>query len=84
MHFFFSSKVLSKLLFLSQGFSLVLVQHKEKDFLVAFGGSKKEPSNQVQDWNVIFSMASFLLLMLAGDCSQFCETSNFALCFITG
>ncbi|KAJ1385591.1 Kelch-type beta propeller [Sesbania bispinosa] len=31
-----------------QGFSLVLVQHKEKDFLVAFGGSKKEPSNQVE------------------------------------
>ncbi|CAI0466711.1 unnamed protein product [Linum tenue] len=32
----------------SQGFSLVLVQHKEKDFLVAFGGSRKEPSNQVE------------------------------------
>ncbi|XP_061349190.1 acyl-CoA-binding domain-containing protein 4 [Gastrolobium bilobum] len=32
----------------SKGFSLVLVQHKEKDFLVAFGGSKKEPSNQVE------------------------------------
>lgn len=31
----------------SQGFTLVLVQHKEKDFLVAFGGIKKEPSNQV-------------------------------------
>ncbi|KAK2646335.1 hypothetical protein Ddye_021530 [Dipteronia dyeriana] len=31
-----------------KGFSLVLVQHKEKDFLVAFGGSKKEPSNQVE------------------------------------
>ncbi|KAL5182514.1 Acyl-CoA-binding domain-containing protein 6 [Glycine soja] len=30
------------------GFSMVLVQHKEKDFLVAFGGSKKEPSNQVE------------------------------------
>lgn len=30
-----------------QGFSLELVQHKEKDFLVAFGGSRKEPSNQV-------------------------------------
>lgn len=32
----------------NKGFSLVLVQHKEKDFLVAFGGSKKEPSNQVE------------------------------------
>ncbi|KAA8548505.1 hypothetical protein F0562_000228 [Nyssa sinensis] len=32
----------------TQGFSLVLVQHKERDFLVAFGGSKKEPSNQVE------------------------------------
>ncbi|CAL1413296.1 unnamed protein product [Linum trigynum] len=31
-----------------KGFSLVLVQHKEKDFLVAFGGSRKEPSNQVE------------------------------------
>ncbi|WVZ13087.1 hypothetical protein V8G54_017617 [Vigna mungo] len=31
-----------------KGFSMVLVQHKEKDFLVAFGGSKKEPSNQVE------------------------------------
>ncbi|KAL8167198.1 hypothetical protein V2J09_008697 [Rumex salicifolius] len=30
------------------GFSLVLVQLKEKDYLVAFGGSKKEPSNQVK------------------------------------
>ncbi|KAL0457368.1 UNVERIFIED_CONTAM: Acyl-CoA-binding domain-containing protein 6 [Sesamum latifolium] len=30
-----------------QGFSLVLVQHKERDFLVAFGGTKKDPSNQV-------------------------------------
>ncbi|KAG4977654.1 hypothetical protein JHK86_037128 [Glycine max] len=30
------------------GFSLTLVQHKDKDFLVAFGGSKKEPSNQVE------------------------------------
>ncbi|CAK7333091.1 unnamed protein product [Dovyalis caffra] len=53
------------------GFSLVFVQHKDKDFLVAFGGSKKEPSNQVRDWNVIFAMESFLLLVLAGDCSQF-------------
>ncbi|XP_010243563.1 PREDICTED: acyl-CoA-binding domain-containing protein 4 [Nelumbo nucifera] len=32
----------------NKGFSLVLVQHKEKVFLVAFGGSKKEPSNQVE------------------------------------
>lgn len=32
----------------NKGFCLVLVQHKEKDFLVAFGGSKKEPSNQVE------------------------------------
>ncbi|XP_050220345.1 acyl-CoA-binding domain-containing protein 4 isoform X2 [Mercurialis annua] len=32
----------------NKGFSLVLVQHKEKDFLVAFGGLKKEPSNQVE------------------------------------
>ncbi|KAL5785276.1 hypothetical protein ACOSQ2_007668 [Xanthoceras sorbifolium] len=32
----------------NKGFSLVLVQHKEKDFLVSFGGSKKEPSNQVE------------------------------------
>ncbi|CAJ2634366.1 unnamed protein product [Trifolium pratense] len=32
----------------NKGFSLVLVQHKEKDYLVAFGGSKKEPSNQVE------------------------------------
>ncbi|CAN1164468.1 Acyl-CoA-binding domain-containing protein 6 [Linum perenne] len=32
----------------NKGFSLVLVQHKEKDFLVAFGGSRKEPSNQVE------------------------------------
>lgn len=32
----------------NKGFSLVLVQHKEKDFLVAFGGSKTEPSNQVE------------------------------------
>ncbi|KAL2979901.1 hypothetical protein AAZX31_13G198400 [Glycine max] len=32
----------------NQGFSLTLVQHKDKDFLVAFGGSKKEPSNQVE------------------------------------
>lgn len=32
----------------NKGFSLVLVQHKDKDFLVAFGGSKKEPSEQVE------------------------------------
>ncbi|KAK4798064.1 hypothetical protein SAY86_030390 [Trapa natans] len=32
----------------NKGFSLVLVNHREKDFLVAFGGSKKEPSNQVE------------------------------------
>nr|GME04611.1 acyl-CoA-binding domain-containing protein 4 [Ipomoea batatas] len=32
----------------NKGFSLVLVQHKERDFLVAFGGSRKDPSNQVE------------------------------------
>ncbi|XP_021290692.1 tip elongation aberrant protein 1 isoform X1 [Herrania umbratica] len=32
----------------NKGFSLVLVQHKDKDFLVAFGGCKREPSNQVE------------------------------------
>lgn len=32
----------------NKGFSLVLIQHKERDFLVAFGGSKKEPSDQVE------------------------------------
>lgn len=32
----------------SKGFSLVLVQHNERDFLVAFGGAKKDPSNQVE------------------------------------
>ncbi|XP_047981397.1 acyl-CoA-binding domain-containing protein 6 isoform X2 [Salvia hispanica] len=32
----------------NKGFSLVLVQHKERDFLVAFGGTKKDPSNQVE------------------------------------
>ncbi|KAH6769761.1 Galactose oxidase/kelch repeat superfamily protein [Perilla frutescens var. hirtella] len=32
----------------NKGFSLSLVQHKERDFLVAFGGSKKDPSNQVE------------------------------------
>lgn len=30
-----------------QGFSLVPVHHKDKVFLVAFGGSRKESSNQV-------------------------------------
>nr|XP_027121119.1 acyl-CoA-binding domain-containing protein 6 [Coffea arabica] len=32
----------------NKGFSLVLVQHKERDFLVAFGGSKKDASDQVE------------------------------------
>lgn len=32
----------------NKGFSLVLVPNKERDFLVAFGGFKKEPSNQVE------------------------------------
>ncbi|CAL5413185.1 unnamed protein product [Camellia sinensis] len=32
----------------NKGFSLVLMQHKERDFLVVFGGSKKEPSNQIE------------------------------------
>ncbi|KAK4405600.1 Monothiol glutaredoxin-S4 [Sesamum angolense] len=32
----------------NKGFSLVLVQQKERDFLVAFGGTKKDPSNQVE------------------------------------
>ncbi|KAG8370004.1 hypothetical protein BUALT_Bualt14G0072500 [Buddleja alternifolia] len=32
----------------NKGFSLALVQHKERDFLVAFGGTKKDPSNQVE------------------------------------
>ncbi|XP_022760508.1 kelch domain-containing protein 4-like isoform X2 [Durio zibethinus] len=32
----------------NKGFSLVLVQQKDKDFLVAFGGYRKEPSNQVE------------------------------------
>ncbi|OVA12026.1 hypothetical protein BVC80_8993g29 [Macleaya cordata] len=32
----------------NKGFSLVLVEHKEKVFLVAFGGYKKEPSNQIE------------------------------------
>ncbi|CAL5347042.1 unnamed protein product [Camellia sinensis] len=44
----------------NKGFSLVLMQHKERDFLVVFGGSKKEPSNQEKlkapkgkDWKAI-------------------------------
>ncbi|CAN8300524.1 unnamed protein product [Cochlearia groenlandica] len=36
----------------NKGFSLVLLQHKEKDFLVAFGGTKKDPSNQVETFVV--------------------------------
>ncbi|GLU08345.1 hypothetical protein SLE2022_252630 [Rubroshorea leprosula] len=32
----------------NKGFSLVHVPHKDKDLLVAFGGSRKEPSNQVE------------------------------------
>ncbi|XP_006342764.1 acyl-CoA-binding domain-containing protein 4 isoform X1 [Solanum tuberosum] len=32
----------------NKGFSLVLVQHKERDFLVGFGGFKKDPSNEVE------------------------------------
>ncbi|MBA0714116.1 hypothetical protein Golax_013112, partial [Gossypium laxum] len=32
----------------NKGFSLVLMQHKDKDFLVVFGGCRKEPSNQVE------------------------------------
>ncbi|KAM7467076.1 hypothetical protein LguiB_014638 [Lonicera macranthoides] len=32
----------------NKGFSLVVVQQKERDLLLAFGGSKKEPSNQVE------------------------------------
>ncbi|XVF66269.1 hypothetical protein PTKIN_Ptkin10aG0021400 [Pterospermum kingtungense] len=32
----------------NKGFSLALMQHKDKDFLVAFGGCRKEPSNQVE------------------------------------
>ncbi|KAK3009434.1 hypothetical protein RJ639_013183, partial [Escallonia herrerae] len=32
----------------NKGFSLVLVQHKERDYLVAFGGTKRDPSNQVE------------------------------------
>ncbi|CAL5415731.1 unnamed protein product [Camellia sinensis] len=43
----------------NKGLSLVLMQHKERDFLVVFGGSKKEPSNQKlkapkgKDWKEI-------------------------------
>ncbi|KAH0674524.1 hypothetical protein KY290_024925 [Solanum tuberosum] len=32
----------------NKGFSLVLVQHKERDFLVAFGRFKKDPSNEIE------------------------------------
>ncbi|KAF5821174.1 putative kelch-type beta propeller [Helianthus annuus] len=32
----------------NKGFSLVLLQEKETDYLVAFGGLKKEPSDQVE------------------------------------
>ncbi|XP_068662152.1 acyl-CoA-binding domain-containing protein 4-like [Aristolochia californica] len=32
----------------NKGFSLVLIQHKDRAFLVAFGGNKKEMSNQVE------------------------------------
>nr|XP_029116745.1 acyl-CoA-binding domain-containing protein 6 isoform X2 [Elaeis guineensis] len=32
----------------NKGFSVVPVHHKDKIFLVAFGGQKKEPSNQVE------------------------------------
>ncbi|WMV30127.1 hypothetical protein MTR67_023512, partial [Solanum verrucosum] len=35
----------------TKGFSLVLVQHKERDFLVAFGRFKKDPSNEVEPVN---------------------------------
>ncbi|KAG5580211.1 hypothetical protein H5410_050838 [Solanum commersonii] len=33
----------------NKGFGLVLVQHKERDFLVAFGRFKKDPSNECTD-----------------------------------
>ncbi|CAD5332067.1 unnamed protein product [Arabidopsis thaliana] len=36
----------------NKGFSLVLLQHKDKDFLVAFGGTKKDPSNQVDAFTI--------------------------------
>ncbi|WOL03325.1 acyl-CoA-binding domain-containing protein 4 [Canna indica] len=32
----------------NRGFSLLPVHHKDKNFLLAFGGYKKEPSNQVE------------------------------------
>ncbi|KAI8011769.1 Acyl-CoA-binding domain-containing protein 6 [Camellia lanceoleosa] len=32
----------------NKGFSLLPMQHKKRDFLVVFGGSKKEPSNQIE------------------------------------
>ncbi|KAI6679069.1 hypothetical protein NL676_039865 [Syzygium grande] len=34
-----------------KGFNLVLVQHKEKDFLVAFGWTKKKPSKSGTPWS---------------------------------
>uniref|UniRef100_A0A1J3ICF5 Acyl-CoA-binding domain-containing protein 4 n=1 Tax=Noccaea caerulescens TaxID=107243 RepID=A0A1J3ICF5_NOCCA len=36
----------------NKGFSLVLLQYKDKDFLVAFGGMKKDPSNQVEAFTI--------------------------------
>ncbi|CAH2072425.1 unnamed protein product [Thlaspi arvense] len=36
----------------NKGFSLVHLQHKDKDFLVAFGGMKKDPSNQVEAFTI--------------------------------
>ncbi|VVB15090.1 unnamed protein product [Arabis nemorensis] len=36
----------------NMGFSLVHLQHKDKDFLVAFGGAKKDPSNQVEAFDI--------------------------------
>lgn len=41
---------------MSQGFSLVLLHHRERDCLVAFGGSKKELSNQVKIKNSTANM----------------------------
>lgn len=41
-----------------QGFSLVLIQNKERDYLVAFGGTKKEPSDQVEDRKQILTKVS--------------------------
>ncbi|CAH8391996.1 unnamed protein product [Eruca vesicaria subsp. sativa] len=36
----------------NKGFSLVLLQHKDKDLLVAFGGTKKDPTNQVEVFSI--------------------------------